>query len=153
MSHDAPLSLNEVLHRVETQLQKPTFQPHQVVGLKEGQVRSWARGKHQPTSLSIPTYCIPPHIHSHVLIPPPPPSSTLTRSRSSLPTMSIPASRPDNLRLRNELTSRSVSYSKREEGERRREGREVKVVGRGEEERGGGSKGCRKGRRGERGGR
>ena len=50
--------------------------------------------------------------------------------------MSIPASRPDNLQLRNELTSRSVSYSKREEGERRREGREVKVVGRGEEERG-----------------
>ena len=53
--------------------------------------------------------------------------------------MSIPASRPDNLRLRNELTSRSVSYSKREEGERRREGREVKVVGRGEEERGEGN--------------
>ena len=64
--------------------------------------------------------------------------------------MSIPASRPDNLRLRNELTSRSVSYSKREEGERRREGREG---GRGEEERGEGGKGCRKGRGGERGGR
>ena len=67
--------------------------------------------------------------------------------------MSIPASRPDNLRLRNEPTSRSVSYSKREEEERRREGREVKVVGRGEEERGEGGKGCRKGRGGERGGR
>ena len=44
--------------------------------------------------------------------------------------MSIPASRPDNLRLRNELTSRSVSYNKREKEEGRRKRREEERGGR-----------------------
>ena len=55
--------------------------------------------------------------------------------------MSIPASRPDNLRLRNELTSRSVSYSKREEGEGRRKGREEGEGGRGGRKEGEGGRG------------